>query len=529
MATTYKTPGVYVEEISNFPPSVAQVETAIPAFVGYTERAVIGGKDYHALTQVEPIKVSSLPDYEFLFGGAPDPTTLNIELDASNNVASAEVNGVNLLYDSVRMFYANGGGDCYIVSVGAHNTTAANIDKQALLDGLATLEKVDRPTLLVVPECVHLDEVGAGEVHGAMLLQCNKMQDRFSVLDMVNGDKAATPTDDPIEEFRNNVGMNYLKYGAAYYPWIKTTLPFQVSYDAIIGGTYTDSNGGNVADITAFFNATLIGGIDSKAADLSSAEALPTVAPTAPANPTKPTLTTYATEIMDYFKEFFQLVPTDSDATDPNSIASIHTRYTSDNSTFHGLVRTMYDYLHFSDQANNGTLAASWAGGLIDTTAGNGYNAGEEFATLTLNAPPHNAALVSVFPATATAENAKPYFDGELAKLQAVVASFVEEVKASREQAIDTLSEVDPIYKGIAEAIAAQRVTLPPSGAIVGVYAAVDNNRGVWKAPANVSLSAVVGPTVNITHKQQENINVDVVAGKSVNAIRTFTGKGHMV
>ena len=37
MATTYKTPGVYVEEISKFPPSVAQVETAIPAFIGYTQ------------------------------------------------------------------------------------------------------------------------------------------------------------------------------------------------------------------------------------------------------------------------------------------------------------------------------------------------------------------------------------------------------------------------------------------------------------------------------------------------------------
>jgi phage tail sheath protein FI len=33
----YKTPGVYVEEISKLPPSVAQVETAIPAFIGYTE------------------------------------------------------------------------------------------------------------------------------------------------------------------------------------------------------------------------------------------------------------------------------------------------------------------------------------------------------------------------------------------------------------------------------------------------------------------------------------------------------------
>ena len=36
---TYRTPDVYIEEISVFPPSVAEVETAIPAFIGYTERA----------------------------------------------------------------------------------------------------------------------------------------------------------------------------------------------------------------------------------------------------------------------------------------------------------------------------------------------------------------------------------------------------------------------------------------------------------------------------------------------------------
>jgi phage tail sheath protein FI len=39
MPSTYKTPGVYIEEISKFPPSVAEVATAIPAFIGYTEKA----------------------------------------------------------------------------------------------------------------------------------------------------------------------------------------------------------------------------------------------------------------------------------------------------------------------------------------------------------------------------------------------------------------------------------------------------------------------------------------------------------
>ena len=34
---SYKTPGVYVEEIPKLPQSVADVPTAIPGFIGYTE------------------------------------------------------------------------------------------------------------------------------------------------------------------------------------------------------------------------------------------------------------------------------------------------------------------------------------------------------------------------------------------------------------------------------------------------------------------------------------------------------------
>ncbi|NOR73696.1 MAG: phage tail sheath family protein, partial [Draconibacterium sp.] len=64
MATTYKTPGVYIKEISQFPPSVAQVETAIPAFIGYTEKAT---KNNVSLTNV-PTRITSLLEYEQYFG-----------------------------------------------------------------------------------------------------------------------------------------------------------------------------------------------------------------------------------------------------------------------------------------------------------------------------------------------------------------------------------------------------------------------------------------------------------------------------
>ena len=42
-------------------------------------------------------------------------------------------------------------------------------------------------------------------------------------------------------------------------------------------------------------------------------------------------------------------------------------------------------------------------------------------------------------------------------------------------------------------------------------------------------MNAVIQPTIQMSNRDQETINVDVTAGKSVNAIRSFTGKGPLV
>ncbi|WP_372932997.1 phage tail sheath family protein [Mariniphaga sediminis] len=518
MATAYKTPGVYVEEISKFPPSVAQVETAIPAFVGYTEMALIEGVDYHDEGIIKPIKIGSLPEYEFFFGGAPEPTTVEIELNTDNSVKRAKVNGVNLLYDSVRMFYANGGGDCYIVSVGSYNSLSSDVDKQELLDGLASLEKEDLPTLLVIPESVHLSAAEAGEVHAAMLAQCNKLQDRFAVLDMVDGEKEITPTTDPVADFRDNVGMNYLKYGAAYYPWIRTTLPFKIDYDSIVGGTYT-KGGAAVPDITALFNSDIVTAIDNIDTDIAAESSL--TAPSAGTINNRGLLETYANDLYGYAKDFFDLTFTDNDTNDQNSAASIHAKFVVANSNFHGLLKTLFDYNHFSQAANSDAPSPAWDNALIsdDFTA--------DFNPLTFAAPATDAN--DIFTATSTAANAAPYFTALGGKLIKLVSDFYTELEASRANRTETLQEVDGVYKGIVNAISNQGVVLPASGAAVGIYAMVDNERGVWKAPANVSITAVKGPTVNVTHEDQESLNVDTVAGKSVNAIRAFTGKGTLI
>ena len=60
----YKTPGVYIEEASAFPNSVAPVETAIPAFIGYTPQANHNGQDCTFV----PTKITSFLEFQQIFG-----------------------------------------------------------------------------------------------------------------------------------------------------------------------------------------------------------------------------------------------------------------------------------------------------------------------------------------------------------------------------------------------------------------------------------------------------------------------------
>ena len=88
-----------------------------------------------------------------------------------------------------------------------------------------------------------------------------------------------------------------------------------------------------------------------------------------------------------------------------------------------------------------------------------------------------------------------------------------------------SLRTICPLYRGILKDALQTINCLPVSAAMAGIYTMVDNTRGVWKAPANVSIANVVSPTVNLTHEDQEDLNVPL-NGKAINAIRLFTGEG---
>ncbi|MCB9292303.1 MAG: phage tail sheath family protein [Lewinellaceae bacterium] len=372
----YKTPGVYPEEVSSLLPSVVALDTAIPAFIGYTEK--------RPSNSVEAYKISSMAEYLALFGGPfPEPFP-NVEVGKAgdffevNQLPSAPAQPTYWLYYQLQMFFANGGGACYIVSV---KTYGSGVDKADLDKGINALMKEDEPTLILIPDAIGVlpanpNDISLSNYYGLYknaLSQCASMKDRFAIIDIHKGTEELSATNTAIADFRNKIGSNFLSYGATYFPWLHTTLEYhyEESRIAIAGADLPQ------ADIKLKY-------------DTSSLSALPD--------------------------------DPDGDGTPFPDEDAKRNHYES---------RSLY---HLDNQA----------------------------------------------------------------------------------------------YRRIKTELDSFQVTLPPSGAIAGIYARVDSSRGVFKAPANVSLNNVARPAVKVSNEKQEGLNLHPT-GKSINAIRSFTGKGVMV
>ncbi|MGR3794248.1 phage tail sheath family protein [Vannielia sp. SX4] len=61
------------------------------------------------------------------------------------------------------------------------------------------------------------------------------------------------------------------------------------------------------------------------------------------------------------------------------------------------------------------------------------------------------------------------------------------------------------------DAVTGERLAVPPSGHICGIYAATDATRGVWKAPAGVAVRGVLGLTHVFTNAEQDLLNPEGV------------------
>lgn len=375
-----KTPGVYIVEKNAFPNSVVEVATAIPAFIGHTEKAINGNKSLLN----KPWRLTSMAEFHTYFGAAPFSSfSINESHESPNfflnnkGYGLKQESGKYLLYYSMLMFYANGGGPCYVVSVGDYETA---IKADLMIAGIEELIRKKEPTMVVIPETVLLPDVDTcANVQKAMLSHCgNKMKNRFAILDIYEGYKnRKDPSGDKVLDFRNKIETNYLDFGAAYYPWINTSI------------------------------------VQDK--DLS--------------------------------------------------------------------------YLNI---ANKDVLQHILVAELISER--------------------------------------KEMNETNKANIQAIIDEIVKDDLSEVEKSMlnKTLAAISPTFKSMVGAMKEKLNLMPPGAAIAGIYTMVDNTRGVWKAPANVSMNSVISPTVNITNDVQEDLNVPL-NGKSVNAIRTFIGEGTIV
>lgn len=81
-------------------------------------------------------------------------------------------------------------------------------------------------------------------------------------------------------------------------------------------------------------------------------------------------------------------------------------------------------------------------------------------------------------------------------------------------------------YQACLQAIQHPPLILPPSAAVAGIYAHVDRQFGIWKAPVNVSLLAVQQPCTLMDERTQSILNADNSGEITINSIRLFRGKG---
>jgi phage tail sheath protein FI len=220
-----KTPGVYIVEKNAFPNSVVEVATAVPAFIGYTQTAVKNNRSM----LFKPTRVTSMAEFHNIFGVGPKH---QFDLADAADLAEADLSlgdkhyrvtrsgGAFRLYQSMQMFYSNGGGPCYIVSIGGYDQ---EMNKDQMTQGIDVLIKEQEPTMVVIPDAVSLAAPDCYTVQQAMLMHCGgKMRNRFAILDIHDGYQNKV---DSVLAFRNGVPNKEVgDFGAAYYPWLNTTL-----------------------------------------------------------------------------------------------------------------------------------------------------------------------------------------------------------------------------------------------------------------------------------------------------------------
>jgi len=190
---THTPPGIYIEALPAYPPSVVGLPTGVAAFVGYVASA----------SMYAPIEIESMADYVYFFG-TPAPE--------------------DVLGQAVAQFFENGGGTAYVIPVEGSADAPAADDFTGGADGQAGLQAlcVPAPTdvgTIVVPDVQSMPLEDALAVYAAMLESAEELK-AFAILDLPQDVTEVSDLDGFTAQL---AALSSLEYGAVYFPRIQVT------------------------------------------------------------------------------------------------------------------------------------------------------------------------------------------------------------------------------------------------------------------------------------------------------------------
>jgi hypothetical protein len=142
---------------------------------------------------------------------------------------------------SVRMFFQNGGSTAYIISLGSYGPASGkyqqradlpvvnnNVNKEAYLQAITSLDREYEPAMCVMPDAVLLDNEAYAEVMNAALTMAERTNRFVCLLDIACG-LSPDPADHISEErifaiiYRTVPVTAKHSFGVSYFPYLCTT------------------------------------------------------------------------------------------------------------------------------------------------------------------------------------------------------------------------------------------------------------------------------------------------------------------
>ncbi|MDP5171116.1 MAG: hypothetical protein NWR72_12800 [Bacteroidia bacterium] len=571
----YKTPGVYLKDLTPPRSNVPELETAVPAFIGYTEKAQDAtGQSLHLV----PTRVRDFGEFVNFFGGAFSPESYQVFVSSGKDfsVESVDIQDRFYLYDCLQQYFDNQGKDCYIVSIGSFEdgrqpaalppieeddclppalkqptsvSASGGISERSRFQlGIDALARYDEPTLLLFPDAVRFkrasdgsdDPDALGQLQQYALAHCAKLQDRFALLDLI-------PTGWLTEEvaiFRDMIGAENLSYGAAYHPWLYSNYDHSFHFrelhflDADTGtplvaaevlsssGSSADAqkhrsliDAANKANLESESLITLSGMSRSQTAKASTVieDMIRAYQAEAQADATS------ATDSLDSYRQLAHavrklataFVQLDEQVSSPiqTAIEDALSGFGLPNAIqrFISIEKSQQALIRFGNDPSDEATKEA-AYALLNETRWLGNQVADDIAAAVLTSD--SDLLLSLRPvALALAKGVERVYRA---------------AGTTESQIENQLFTLHPVLSKVAEAIKLERKRLPPSAAIAALIVVTDERQGVWKAPANAALMATIGPETAIDDRMQEDMNVHE-SGKAINAIRSFPGRGAVV